>query len=171
MNMADDSSRTPSGAYVSFRLGGEHFAVQAACVREILEPSRITRVPFSSPHMLGVVNVRGQATAVMDLGHRFGLPPVQPGNDARIMILELSEQGERVVVGGIADAVVEVLELDETELAAAPTVAMRWRSECVLGVARKAGRYLIILDISRLLLTEQATLGPEGPEGETMKPS
>jgi len=155
------------GAYVSFRLGEEYFAMRAECVREILEPSRITRVPFSAAHMLGVVNVRGQATAVMDLGRRFGLSPVQPGPDVRIMVLDLAEEGDRVVVGGIADAVVEVLDLSESELAPAPTVAMRWRSECVLGIARKSGRFLIILDITRLLLTEQASLGTEAPEGET----
>jgi len=169
MNEQADSLRLSQGAHVSFRLGGEHFAVPAACVREILEPSRITRVPFAPAHMLGVVNVRGQATPVMDLGRRFGLPPVTGGADARIMVLELSHERERVVVGGIADAVVEVLELTPADLGPAPTIAMHWRSECVLGVARKAGRFIILLDISRLLLTEQASLGHEAQEGETTR--
>ena len=60
---------------MTFKLGDELFAIDVAQVREVLEVSQITKVPTAPAYMRGVVNVRGQATPVVDLRLRFGLPP------------------------------------------------------------------------------------------------
>ena len=70
---------TETRQYMTFRLGDELFAIDVAQVREVLEVSRITKVPTAPAYMRGVVNVRGQATPVVDLRLRFGLPPDEPG--------------------------------------------------------------------------------------------
>ena len=41
-------------------LDGEIFAVEAACVREILDLPSITEVPGSRPFVRGLINVRGK---------------------------------------------------------------------------------------------------------------
>ena len=65
---------TETNQYMTFKLGNELFAINVAQVREVLEVSRITRVPTAPQYMRGVVNVRGQATPVVDLRLKFGLP-------------------------------------------------------------------------------------------------
>jgi len=139
--------------FLTFRLGNETFAMEVGCVREILDLCRITRVPASPAHMLGVVNVRGITTAVMDLRHRFGLGSSCHPAEARIIIMEFPEGDSTVVVGGLADAVREVIDLEDNEISPAPTLGMRWPSELVRGVARRGEHFIIILDIARLLLS------------------
>ena len=139
---------------LSFQLGDELFAMEVSCVREILDLYRITRVPGAPAHMLGVVNVRGIATAVMDLRARFGLGASRPTPDTRIVILEFNVEGEKIVVGGLADAVREVIELEASQITAPPSVGMNWPPDLVTGVARKGDAFILLLDITRLLLSE-----------------
>jgi purine-binding chemotaxis protein CheW len=60
---------TETRQYMTFKLGDELFAIDVAQVREVLEVSQITKVPTAPAYMRGVVNVRGQATPVVD---RYG---------------------------------------------------------------------------------------------------
>jgi len=144
----------PARTFLSFRLGAELLAMEVGCVREILELCRITRVPAAPPHMLGVINVRGTATAVMDLRLRFGLDSCRPGPDARIIVMEFLVDGEKRIVGGLADAVREVLDLTPSEISPPPLVGMDWPAELVLGVAHRGDQYLLLLDMARTLFSE-----------------
>src|SRR5689334_4820202 len=92
--------------YITFKLGDELFAIDVAQVREVLEVSTITKVPTAPACMRGVVNVRGQATPVVDLRLRFGLPQVKDTVHTRIIVVELQLDGEAphaeaTVLGGI----------------------------------------------------------------------
>ncbi|HEY6876910.1 MAG TPA: chemotaxis protein CheW, partial [Polyangiales bacterium] len=109
--MASSGSSKPAH-YITFRLGGETFAIPVAHVREVLDLTDITRVPTSPHYMRGVVNVRGSAIPVVDLRIKFGLPPAIDDVNTRILVLELELEGERAVVGALADSVHDVIELD-----------------------------------------------------------
>src|ERR1035438_8033383 len=98
--------------YMTFKLGDELFAIDVARVREVLEVPPITKVPTAPEYMRGVVNVRGQATPVVDLRLRFGLPPDSDTVHTRIIVMELELDGEATVLGGVGDSVHEVIELD-----------------------------------------------------------
>jgi purine-binding chemotaxis protein CheW len=136
--------------YITFRLGDELFAIGVAQVREVLDMSVITRVPRAPAYMRGVVNVRGSAIPVVDLRLKFGLPGVTDSVNTRIVVLELNLDGETVVVGGIADSVHDVIELDPSQIEEAPRMAMRWRAELVQGMGRRGDEFVIILDIDKV---------------------
>jgi chemotaxis signal transduction protein len=106
------SENLTSNQYITFRLGNELFAVDVASVREVLDLTQITHVPTAPPYMRGVVNVRGSAIPVVDLRQKFGLPVANDTSIHRILVLELSIDGEQAVLGGIADSVHEVIELE-----------------------------------------------------------
>ena len=80
---------TETRQYMTFKLGDELFAIDVAQVREVLEISQITKVPTAPAYMRGVVNVRGQATPVVDLRLRFGLPAGADTVNTRIIVMEL----------------------------------------------------------------------------------
>ena len=61
-----------------FRCGGQVLAVEAGAVREILAASEPTRIPGSSPAVLGLVNVRGTLVPVVDAAQAVGLTGVYP---------------------------------------------------------------------------------------------
>lgn len=153
-------------SYITFKLGDELFAIDVAHVREVLDLSEITRVPTAPPCMRGVVNVRGSAVPVVDLRDRFGLPPTADTVNTRIIVLELPLDGELTVVGGLADSVHEVLELERSQIREPPRIAMRWRADMIEGLGKKAEQFIIVLDIARVFSTDDALLVAEPPAGD-----
>jgi len=149
---------TETRQYITFRLGDELFALDVARVREVLELTPITRVPTAPDYMLGVVNVRGKAIPVVDLRLRFGLPPAGHTVNSRIVVMELLLDGEQVVIGGIADSVHEVIELEPGDILPPPSIAMRWRTELIQGMGRRADDFLILLDVDAVFASAEPIL-------------
>ncbi|HXN49508.1 MAG TPA: chemotaxis protein CheW [Bryobacteraceae bacterium] len=156
---------TEAAQYITFRLGDELFAIGVGQVREVLEIARITRVPTAPDYMRGVVNVRGKAIPVVDLRRRFGLAPAADTLTTRIIVMELELDGETTILGGVADSVHEVIELEPGEIDPAPRIAMRWRTEFIRGMGRRGEDFIIVLDIDavfsskELAVVEQTALG------------
>ena len=154
-----DSDQAQS--YITFKLGDESFAIDVSQVREVLDLSPITRIPSAPSYVRGVVNVRGTAIPVADLRLKFGLPKALNTPATRILVLELSLDGEQTVVGGLADSVHDVIEIDREEIKEGPRVAMRWRADLVSGISRQGDDFLIILDMARVFASD----GPALAEG------
>src|SRR5687768_11578253 len=111
-----------TGQFLTFGLGSELFAIDVQRVREVLDLSPITRVPQAAEFMLGVVNVRGSAVPVINLRSRFGLPAAATTVNTRIIVLDLTYEGEVTPLGALADSVNEVLEIDESQIAPPPRI-------------------------------------------------
>ena len=144
--------------YITFKLGDELFAINVSQVREVLELSLITKVPTAPPYMRGVVNVRGKATPVVDLRLKFGLSAKPDTVNSRIVVLELELDGEQTIVGGIADSVHEVVELEPGQIYPPPRIAMRWRTELIQGMGRRGDDFIIILDINQVFASDAPAL-------------
>jgi purine-binding chemotaxis protein CheW len=147
-----------TGQYMTFKLGEELFAIDVSQVREVLEKSRITRVPTAPEYMRGLANVRGKAIPVVDLRLRFGLPPAGDSVHTRIIVMELALDGESVVLGGIADSVHEVIELEAGSMEPPPRIAMRWRTEFIRGMGRRGDEFIIVLDVNAVFSSEDLAL-------------
>jgi purine-binding chemotaxis protein CheW len=152
---------TETGQYLTFRLGDELFAISVGQVREVLEASQITRVPTAPEYMQGVVNVRGKAIPVVDLRLKFGLPKNQETVHTRIVVMEMDLDGEATVVGGIADSVHEVIELEPGQINPPPRIAMRWRTELIRGMGRRGDEFIIILDMAAVFSIEELAAAAE----------
>jgi len=162
---------TETSQYITFKLGSELFAIGVARVREVLEVSQITRVPTAPGYMRGVVNVRGQATPVVDLRLKFGLPGVPDTVHTRIIVMELELDGEALVVGGVADSVHEVIEFEPGSIGPPPRIAMRWRSEFITGMGKRGDDFIIVLDIDRVFSSEQLALADVSHASEESVPA
>jgi purine-binding chemotaxis protein CheW len=149
---------TELSQYMTFKLGNELFAINVAQVREVLEVSTITRVPTAPGYMRGVVNVRGKSTPVVDLRLRFGLAPASDTVTTRIIVMELLLDGETTVLGGMADSVHEVIELDPSNINPPPSIAMRWRTDFIQGMGRRGEDFVIILDINAVFASDELAL-------------
>jgi purine-binding chemotaxis protein CheW len=152
------STITETAQYITFKLGDESFALNVAQVREVLEIAQITKVPTAPAYMRGVVNVRGKAIPVVDLRLKFGLPAVPDTVHTRILVIELELDGENTVLGGVADSVHEVIELEPAQVTPPPRIAMRWRTELIQGMGRRGEEFIIILDLEKVFSTEETAL-------------
>jgi purine-binding chemotaxis protein CheW len=160
------STITQAAHYITFKLGEELFAINVTQVREVLDLAQITKVPTAPDYMRGVVNVRGSAIPVVDLRRKFGLPPVPDSVNTRILVLELELDGETTVVGGIADSVHDVIELEPSQINEPPRIAMRWRSELIQGMGKQGEQFIILLDIQKVFSTEDLALAQEAAVNE-----
>jgi purine-binding chemotaxis protein CheW len=140
---------------MTFNLGDELFAINVSQVREVLEVLQITKVPTAPAYMRGVVNVRGQAIPVVDLRLRFGLPSIADTVHTRVIVMELSIDGETAVIGGLADSVHEVIELEPGNINPPPRIAMRWRTDFILGMGKRGEEFIIILDVNAVFSSEE----------------
>lgn len=149
--------------YMTFKLGDELFAINVSQVREVLEVLQITKVPTAPAYMRGVVNVRGQAIPVVDLRLRFGLPSIADTVHTRVIVMELSLDGETAVIGGLADSVHEVIELEPGNINPPPRIAMRWRTDFILGMGKRGDDFIIILDVNAVFSSEELVANSELP--------
>jgi len=165
--------------YITFKLGDELFAIHVMQAREVLELDSVSKVPTAPDYLRGVVNVRGNAIPVVDLRRKFGLPPAEDTPSSRIIVLELEIEGEACVLGGLADSVHEVIELETGDIREAPSVASHWRPELIKGLGKRDERFIIILDIEKafqcdeteaLLGETAASVEDPGSEAEETSP-
>ncbi len=156
---------TETGQYMTFRLGNELFAISVSQVREVLEVSQITRVPTAPPYMRGVVNVRGQSTPVVDFRLKFGLPPAPDTVHTRIIVMELELDNEPTVLGGVADSVHEVIELEPASVNPPPRIAMRWRTDFIQGMGKRGDDFIIILDVNAVFSSDELVLVGDASAG------
>ncbi|MBF0611332.1 MAG: chemotaxis protein CheW [Magnetococcales bacterium] len=139
---------------LTFTLDRELYAIDIHSVREILDISDITRIPQTLAYMLGVVNLRGNAVPVMDLRHRFGLPPTQQTLNTRIIIIEQKEDKEILLIGALADSVKEVLELDQEQIDPPPRMGSQVSADYIRGIGKQDNRFIILLDANKVFSLE-----------------
>lgn len=135
---------------IVFQLGAEDFAIPIGSVREIIRNAPITPVPGVDESFKGIINVRGEIAAAVDLRVRFGLPPRKDLEPKRIVI---TAQGKNLF-GLVVDEVAEVLRVSTDEIKPPPEIARTVERSCVTGVIVKEGRLIILLDLAKLLENE-----------------
>jgi len=140
--------------YLTLTLGNEFFAMDIFAVREILDYTDITRIPQTPACLRGVVNVRGNAVPVVDLGLKLGLGEVARTLHTRIVIVEVRHDGRMSLMGALADSVREVLELDASTIAPPPSLGTAVDVACIQGIGRHEGRFILLLNVERVFGTD-----------------
>jgi len=149
--------------FVSLGIGQEVFAVPVETVLEIVDNRPVFRVPEMPAHVLGLIDLRGRSVPVLDLRVKLGLPPIPATETTRILVLEVPLPGRQVVLGLLADRVIEVLGLRGDEIEPPPDVGVGWRSDYIAGVARRESSFVIIFNLSKLFSVDEVN-GLSRPE-------
>lgn len=138
---------------VTFRLRDEEFGVEINQVREIVRMMDITHIPEAPGFIEGVINLRGQVIAVIDLGRQFGLATKEkPEKTDRIVVVEVGEQ----TVGMIVDEVPEVLRIAKEDIEPTPEIIQtEVKQDYIKGVGKIDGRLLILLDLNKVLAAHE----------------
>ena len=156
-----DSERTES--FVVFQLGAEHYALEVARVREVLDVSAMTKVPGGSNSLKGLFNLRGHVAPVWDLRGLFGLdmeekkPVGGVSRTSCVLMVESSSTPAARGAGLLVDRVSDVIEFLPEDLQALPNLGLGAVSPFVKGLFRRHDRFLLVLDLERVF----AALGKE----------
>ena len=154
---ADAADHSPQ-KYLTFSLGGEVLNLSIIYVKEIIEFGQITEIPMMPAFIRGVINLRGAVVPVIDLSARFGGSSSTVSRRTCIVIVELGIGEERQDLGVIVDAVNEVLEIPRADIEPPPSFGARIRADFIQGMGKVDGHFVIILNVERVLSTEEITL-------------
>jgi purine-binding chemotaxis protein CheW len=136
---------------VTFDIGDEEFGIDILRVQEIIRMMSITKVPNSPPAVEGVINLRGRVIPVIDLRARFGMEARAHDGHTRIIVLEI----HGMIVGFVVDAVSEVLRIRANTVEPPPAVVSGIESEYIKGVGKLDDRLLILLELEKLVSSEE----------------
>ncbi len=164
---------TEATKFVTFVLDEETFALDIGQVREVLEFTSVTKVPQMPAFVRGVINLRGNVVPVADLKQKFGMGETKKTVNARILITEVSVDGEATVIGALADGVHDVVELEPGEIGPAPKIGTRLSVDFIRGMGRKNENFIIILDIDRVFSMDELSVVQtleDGPEKKEAAP-
>ncbi len=133
--------------FLAFKLGSEEYGIDILRVQEIRSYEKPTRIANASPHVLGVVNLRGTIVPIVDMRVRFNLE--QTAYDAFTVVIVL-HIGQRVV-GMVVDGVSDVITLSNDQLRPVPEFNSVIDSEHLMAIGALEQRMLILLDIEKLM--------------------
>lgn len=144
--------------YVTFTLNEEQYAVAVRKVREVLEYTRITKLPRTADFMKGIINLRGVGVPVIDLRLKFGMEETPVGKETAIIVLDVDSRAGPVVVGVLADSVHEVVEIAPGNVEPAPRFGTSLSTEFIQGVGKSDAGFIIILDINHIFNSDEVLM-------------
>ena len=142
---------TDQAQYLGFTIADEEYAIGILRVKEILEYDTMTRVPGTPPSIRGVINLRGSVVPVVDLALKLGLPESPITKRTCIVVVEVDLDGERTVMGVMADAVSQVMDLGSADIEPPPAFGTRVHMDHLLGMGKAGKKFILLLDIDRIL--------------------
>jgi purine-binding chemotaxis protein CheW len=149
---------TETTQYLTFKLDDEVFALDISKVREVLDFTRVTKVPRTPDFMRGVINLRGNVVPVVDLKLKFGMSMTEKTVNTCIIITEVDVRGEKTVIGSLADSVQEVIDLEPEHIEPPPKIGTSLKTEFIKGMGKRNDQFIIILDIDTVFSHEDITL-------------
>jgi len=151
MSQAAEKTKDEIIQWVTFRLDNEKYGIRVMQVQEVLRMTEIAPVPGAPDYVLGIINLRGNVVTVIDSRKRFGLSEAEADDSTRIVIIE----AEKHVVGILVDSVAEVVDLQTSEIDAAPNVGNDDSSKYIQGVSSRDKELLILVDVNKLLSDDE----------------
>ena len=133
--------------FCTFFLDGFFFGVEVDKVQEVIRYQRTTRVPLAPEVVGGLINLRGQIVAALDLRRRLELSP-RPAEQTPMNVVVRSSDG---AVSFLVDEIGDVVEVDEEEFERPPETLCGTARELIRGAFKMKERLLLLLDTEKAL--------------------
>jgi len=144
--------------YLTFLLAGEEYGVDILRVQEIKGWNSVTPIPNTPAYIRGVINLRGTIVPIVDLRRRFSLEAIEYGPMTVVIVLKVIRGEKSRVMGVVVDAVSDVYNVNKEALKPAPDFGTVVNVDYVQGLATVNESMVIILDIDKLLNSDELTV-------------
>jgi purine-binding chemotaxis protein CheW len=156
---------------LTFTLAGEVYALDVTVAREVVEFTHVTPIPKTPEWIRGVLNLRGAVVPVLDLKLKLGMEATARTKTTCILILEIDLDGEQTVVGVLADAVREVIEVEQSDIEPPPRFGARVSIKYVRGMGRHNNALFVLLDVSKVFASADFELAQQMADASPVDPS
>jgi len=138
---------TATQQFVTFKLDGLLFGIEVGRIQEVLSYQEMTPVPLAPPDVLGLINLRGQIVAAVDLRRRLGLSERAPGQRPVNVVV----RDDNDVISLLVDEMGEVVEVGEESFELPPETMDRDSRVLIRGVHKLGRRLMHVLDAERVI--------------------
>lgn len=146
MNDPSNSSRE----FLTFLLANEEYGIDILKVQEIRGYEQPTPIANAPAFIKGVINLRGNIVPIVDLRIKFNFAQVDYNDLTVVIILNIAGR----IVGVVVDGVSDVLALKPGEIKSAPEFGSAFNAEYLTGLGTVGSRMLILVDIERLMTSQ-----------------
>jgi purine-binding chemotaxis protein CheW len=136
---------------IVFQLKDEEYGVEVEQVKSIERVQHITRVPSTPDFVEGVINLRGVVTPIIDLRKRFNIEGLDHSDTTRVIIVTV----EKMDIGLVVDGANDVIDIPSSAVEPPPQVVGGLEAEYIRGVAKLEKRLLILLNLDKVLNSEE----------------
>jgi len=143
--------------YLTFTLGPEEYAIDILKVQEIRGYESPTTIANAPEFLKGVINLRGTIVPIVDLRIKFNVGKADYTPFTVVIILNISNR----VVGIVVDSVSDVTMLRSDQIRPAPEFAATVDTKYIKGLGTLNERMLIVIDIERLMISQEMALVDE----------
>jgi purine-binding chemotaxis protein CheW len=150
----DASSAAPKKEFLSFRLGQEEYCLDILSVQEIRGYDTVTSIANTPDFIKGVINLRGNIVPIVDMRIKFRLSEARYDATTIVIILNLNKK----MIGIVVDSVSDVIALPVEAIREAPRFGSAINTEFISGMATVDGNMLIVVDIQKLMSSEDLQL-------------
>lgn len=140
-----------AGKYMIFKLSGVEYGVEAMRTLEVISMLKTTPVPRMPDYVRGIAELRGKEVPIVDLRSKLGLKPARDTDETCIIIIDISQDGERALAGIVVDNIPEVLDIPGDHIKGMPSTGTTIDPNYIMGIAEIGGDARILLDIDAVL--------------------
>jgi purine-binding chemotaxis protein CheW len=139
---------------VVFRLAEHEHAVDVRQVKEILINAPVSHVLEAPDFVEGVIKLRGRIVPVIDLRKRLHLPAIQKTRESCIIVARFNNK----TAGFVVDSASELLNIPSGKIEAPTEMVGGIHTDFIRGLVYLDTRFLVILDLDRVLTTNEQEL-------------
>lgn len=146
--------------YLTFVLGDEDYGIDIMIVKEIRGYESVTKIANAPAYIKGVINLRGDIVPIVDLRLKFDVGKATYNEFTIVIMLNVGER----IVGIVVDEVSDVVKVDQEEVKQPPEFGVAFDSSYLYGLAPIEERMVILVNIERLISSQELGLFESQPE-------
>lgn len=143
--------------YLGFKVQGEDYAIEISNVFQVIRSMKISPIHEASEFLKGVINLRGKIIPIIDMRIKFGLPEREYDDRTVFIIVEVQSGEHSFLIGMAVDEVSDVFDLKENDIEKTPDIGLKLRENYLIGIAQVAEKMMMILNIGKILSSEEIT--------------
>ncbi|WP_339282725.1 chemotaxis protein CheW [Oceanobacillus sp. FSL K6-3682] len=133
--------------HILFKLKEQTFAVHVQQIVSIERELSLTKVPRTPDFMMGVTEMRGIMTPIIDLRERLNLGGVEITDQTRTLVVQVDD----MQIGMLVDQATEVKDIPSSLIKSAPKLVGEIKDTFLLGVATIDDELILLLDLEQII--------------------
>lgn len=153
---ADTKSEIQIEQFLTFELAGDAYGIEILKVQEIRGWEPVRKIPNTPEYVKGALNLRGSIVPIIDLRVRFNMESVEYTPTTVVIVMSIqTETSGTTVMGIVADAVSDVLDIKSDDVKGKPNLGSKIDTRYIRGMYVGKKNMVMLLDVDKLLNPEE----------------